>query len=223
MIQVNPRSPVFIQFIKYAVVAILAILIFNWFRSCSPEPIKPNTQTVIIPEKKGTFKPQKPESRPIDIKQTPITDKKKDGVVVVENPLNKKLIEENEKLKADYSKMSDSLKSKAFDKANQLNNFSSKFEDDNLLLNINGIVRGEVQEITPSYTIKSQKVEVPVKQTVFRLLGGAEIGSSIITPKLNFKANLMFQNRKGDIISGSYDTNQTIWIGYNKSIFNIKR
>ena len=223
MIQVNPRSPAFIQFLKYAVVAILAILIFNWFKGCSSGPVKPNTQTVIIPEKKGQFEPQKPESKTLEIKQTPINEVKKDGTVYISNPLNEKLLQENDKLKSDYSKMSDSLKSKAYEKAIKLNSFSSKFENDDILLNINGTVRGEVQEITPSYTIKSQKVEVPVKQTVFRLLAGAEIGSSIITPKLNFKANLMFQNRKGDIISGSYDTNQTIWIGYNKSIFNIKR
>lgn len=223
MIQINPRSPVFIQFVKYAAVAILAILIFNWFKSCSHDPIKPTTQKVIVPAILGKFEPKKPVSKPLEIKQTPIKEPKKGSTVYKENPLNKKLAAENEKLKSDYLKMSDSLKSKAYDKAIQLNSFSSKFEDDNLLLSINGTVRGEVQEITPSYTIKKREVEIKPKETVFRLLAGAEVGSSIIVPKLNFKANLMFQNRKGDIISGSYDTNQTVWIGYNKSIFNIKR
>jgi len=220
MIQLNPRSPVFIQFVKYAAVAILTVLIFNWFKGCSPDPIKPTTQKVIVPAISGKFEPK---SKPIDIKHGPIKESKKDGFVYIKNPLNEKLLAENEKLKADYAKMSDSLKSKAYDKAIQLNSFSSKFEDENLLLNLNGTVRGEVQEITPSYTIKKREVETKTKETVFRLLAGAEIGSSIITPKLNFKANLMFQNRKGNIISGSYDTNQTVWIGYNKSIFNIKR
>lgn len=220
MIQINPRSPVVIQILKYVAVAVLAILIFSWFKSCS-SPTDTKTQTIIIPEIKGHFKPQKPISSPILIKAN--SPQLKNNNIYVKNPLNDILFKENEKLKADYLKMSDSLKFKAFEKSIELNAFSSKFEDDNLLININGIVRGEVQEITPSYTIKERKIEVPVKQTVFRLLSGAEIGSSIITPKLNFKANLMFQNRKGDIISGSYDTNQNLWIGYNKSIFNIKR
>lgn len=222
MSQINLRSPVIISILKYVTVAVLSILIFNWFQNCSG-PEKPNTQTVIVPEIKGDFEPQKPESKPLEIKKQPINQVKKDGTVYVTNPLNEKLLQENEKLKSDFNKMSDSLKSKAYDKSIELNTFSSKFEDANLLLTINGIVRGEVHELTPSYTIKERKIDFPVKQTVFRLLAGAEVGSNIITPKLNFKGNLMFQNRKGDIISGSYDTNNTVWIGYNKSIFNIKR
>jgi len=153
--------------------------------------------------------PEKDQKKPII--------KWKDKEIIVENPLNTELVEQYVKAKDSIERLNLYLKSI------QLNSFSSKFEDDNLLLNINGTVRGEVQEITPSYTIKKREVEVKTKETVFRLLAGAEVGSSIIVPKLNFKANLMFQNRKGDIISGSYDTNQTVWLGYNKSIFNIKR
>lgn len=223
MIQINPRSPALKQFLKYFVVAVLSILIFNWFKGCKSGPKKAETQTVTIPKVSGKFEPKKPESKPIEIIQNPINEVKKDGTVYVPNPLNEKLLMENEKLKSDYSKMSDSLKSKTYEKAIELNSFSSRFEDDNLLLNINGVVRGEVEEITPSYTIKERKVEITPKKTVFRLLAGAEIGSSIIAPKLNFKGNLMFQNRKGDIISTSYDTNKNVWVGYNKSIFNIKR
>lgn len=223
MIQINPRSPAFIQLLKYAAVAIISILIFSWVKSCSSGPETPKTQTVIVPAKSGSFEPKKPDSKPLEIKQDPITDVKKDITVYIPNPLNEKLLQENEQLKLDYSKMSDSLKAKTYEKAIELNTFSSRFEDKFMVLNINGTVRGEVQEITPSYTIKKQKIEVPVKETVFRLLAGAEIGSSIIAPKLNFKANLMFQNRKGDIITTSYDTNKNVWVGYNKSIFNIKR
>lgn len=223
MTQINLRSPAFIQLLKYAVVAIISISIFSWVKSCGSETAATKTQTVIVPEKSGSFEPKKPDSKPLEIKQQPIGNVKKEGTVYISNPLNEKLLHENEQLKLDYSKMSDSLKAKTYEKAIELNSFSSKFEDDNLFININGIVRGEVQEITPSYTIKQQKIEAPVKESVFRLLAGAEIGSSIITPKLNFKANVMFQNRKGDIISTSYDTNKNVWVGYNKSIFNIKR
>jgi hypothetical protein len=47
-----------------------------------------------------------------------------------------------------------------FGKAVKLNKFSTKFEDDNLLLNIDGVVQGEVQEVTPSYTIKKKEVQL---------------------------------------------------------------
>lgn len=221
MIQINPRSPVLIQLLKYIIVAALAILAFNWFKSCSSGPENPKTQTVIVPEIKGEFKPQKPINIPILIKAN--SPQLKNNPVYIKNPLNDILLKENEKLKAEYLKMSDSLKLKAFENSIELNDFSSKFEDYNLLININGTVRGEVQEIIPSYVIKERKIEVPIKQTVFKLLVGAEIGSSIEQPKFNVRANLMFQNCKGDIISGSYDTNKNIWIGYNKSIFNIKK
>lgn len=222
--QINLRSPVLITALKYIAFALIFHFVLGWFKGCSSGPKKEDTQTVVIPAIAGKFEAKKPKSTPLEIKQTPIQEPKKGSTVYKENPLNKKLVEENEKLKSDYAKMSDSLKSKAYDKAIQLNMFSSKFEDDNLFLNINGTVRGEIQEVgVPSYTIKKREVEAKTKETVFRLLAGAEVGSSIITSKLNFKANLMFQNRKGDVISGSFDTDQTVWIGYNKSIFNIKR
>jgi hypothetical protein len=223
MEQINLRSPLLITALKYIAFALIFHFALGWFNGCSSGTKKEDTQTVTIPAISATFKPQKPISKPLEVKQTTIKEVKKYGLVYVENPLNKKLLEENEKLKSDYSKMSDSLKSKTYYKAIELKSFHSKFEDDNLLLNFNGIVRGEVQEITPSYTIKKREVDIKPKETVFRLLAGLETGVSIDRPKLNFKANLMFQNRKGDIISGSFDTNNTAWIGYNKSIFNIKR
>lgn len=230
MKQINLLSSSFISLLKYALVAVLAILIFNWFKGCSSEPDKPKTQTVIIPEIKGKFEPKKPQSKPIEIIQKPINEVKKDGTVYVTNQLNEKLLQENEKLKAGYAKMSDSLKSKAYDKAIELNSFSSRFEDENLLIDINGIVRGEVQEITPSYTIKPRKVEITPKQTVFRLLVGVKLKSGIISPNLNIESNLMIQNKRGDIISAGYsnknlnELNKDIWsVGYYKSIFNIKK
>jgi hypothetical protein len=50
-----------------------------------------------------------------------------------------------------------SIKQLLFGTAIKLNKFSTKFEDDNLLLNIDGVVQGEVQEVTPSYTIKKKR------------------------------------------------------------------
>ncbi len=216
----NPISP----FLKEAFKYLGWILLFFalWFKGCSHNEKSTVTAKVVIPEVKGKFEAKKPINVPI---LSPSRRQENDKKIYIENPIDPKLIAENEKMKSDFAKETDSLKKIiAYNKAVQLNKFSTKFEDDNLLLNIDGIVQGEVKEITPNYTIKEKKVEVQVKpkETVFRLLGGVELGNNTKLDGFAAKANLMLQNRKGNIISGSFDTNQTIWIGYNFSIFDIK-
>ena len=188
-----------------------------WLNAGAGKEIK--TVKVIVPTVTGKLESKKPELKPLEIKQEPIV--KKDGLVYKENPFNIILSEENTKLKSDYSKMSDSLKSKAYDKAIELNTFSYKSEDKYLKLTIDGIVRGEVSEITPSYTIKEQESEVFVKEKLpgLKVLGGVEVGNTKTLDDLSFKGSVLFQNRKGNIISAGYDTDNKIWLGYYRSIF----
>ena len=188
-----------------------------WLNAGAGKEIK--TVKVIVPTVTGKLESKKPELKPLEIKQEPIV--KKDGLVYKENPFNIILAEENTKLKSDYSRMSDSLKSKAYDKAIELNTFSYKSEDKYLKLTIDGIVRGEVSEITPSYTIKEQESEVFVKEKLpgLKVLGGVEVGNTKTLDDLSFKGSVLFQNRKGNIISAGYDTDNKIWLGYYRSIF----
>lgn len=218
---INLYHPLWKEFLKY--LGWILLFVFLWFRGCSG--ITPATQTakVIVPEVKAKFEAKKPVHEAISsIKERTATGKE---ILQVENPIYKKLISENEKLKSEYAKANDSIKQLSFNKAIQLNKFSTKFEDENVVLNINGVVQGEVKEITPNYTIKERKMEVPVKakETMFRLLGGLELGNNRQFDNFTAKANLMLQNKKGNIISGSFDTNQNVWIGYHFSIFNIKK
>jgi len=205
-------------------IVIIVLLIFL-FRSCQGNEESTVTAKVVVPEVKGKFEAKKPV-------HIPITNSVVKEYLTTEKPsfsrsqeVDKKLLAENEKLKKDFAKANDSIKQLSFNKAIQLNKFSTKFEDENLVLNIDGIVQGEVKEITPNYKIKEKKIEVPVKvkETVFRLLAGVEVGNTTQLDAFKLRANIMFQNRKGNIISGSFDTNQTVWVGYNVSIFNIKR
>jgi hypothetical protein len=221
--QVNLQSPILKESFKY--LGWILLFIFLWLNSCSHAEKSTVTATAIVPEVKGQFEVKKVINIPIVIKAN-LPQLKKGEKIYVENPVDEKLIAENEKLKLDFAKETDSLKKIiAYNKAVQLNKFSSKFEDDNLLLNIDGIVQGEVKEITPRYTIKEKKVGIQVKpkETIFRLLGGLELGNNTKLDNFNIKANLMLQNRKGNIISGSFDTQQNIWMGYNVKIFDIKR
>lgn len=223
MTQINLNSPIIlftIKVIKYLLVAIVFHFAMEWFEGCSSEKTK-STQKVIIPEVFGKFEPKKPESKPLEIKQIPVTVIKKEGLVHKENSLNEKLLEENRSLKDKFKSVRDSIKLAMFEESNQINQFSSKFEDDNITLNINGIARGEVKEITPSYTIKRQKADVVVENKLpgLRVLGGVEVGNTKTLDNLSFKGSVLFQNRKGNIISAGYDTDNKIWLGYYKSIF----
>lgn len=225
MVQINLNSKWF-TLIKYFVFAIIFHLVISWFGGCS-NGSKQNVQKVVIPAVHGSFNSIKPESKPLEIKVNPILQTKKDGLVYVENPLNKKLLEENNQLKIDFALLkSDSLKQKTYEKAIELNSFSSKFQDKNIKLTINGIVRGEVQEITPVYEIKERETIVQVPSTVLRVLAGGSIGINKDLNQMAYKAGIDFQNKKGNIISAEYlNVNNQGYgmIGFKKSIFNIKR
>ena len=120
---------------------------------------------------------------------------------------------------------SDSIKqAEMFRLATELKNFESNFEDENLKLTINGIIAGnEVKEITPTYTIKAKKIDVPQKQVKFRMLVGGGLGNSLTFDKPLFNANVGFQNAKGNILRFSFDTEQRIMIGYDFSLFKITK
>lgn len=227
MIQINPRNPIIKKIFQFFIFAIIFHFAIGWFKGCSSESKKKNTQTITIPAVSGKFEPKKPDAKPLEIIQEPINEVKKDGTVYVTNPLNEKLAKENEKLKSDFAALkNDSLKQKVYEKSIELNSFSTKFEDDNLLLNINGTVRGEVQEVTPSYTIKERKTEVIVPETVLRVFIGAGVGINTDLDRGVYKLDLNFMNRKGDIFSGEYlrvNGQDFGMIGIKKSILNIKR
>ena len=170
---------------------------------------------VTVPAVSGTFESVKPI-------HTVITKTK--TVTTKDTSLISKLQSENDKLKCDFEKANDSLKLVIFNQAIQLKEFSHTFNDSNITATASGIVRGEVQSLKLNYTIKEKTVIVPKpKETVFRLLGGLEIGNNKTLDNFTAKANLMFQNRKGNIISGSIDMNQNVFLGYNAQIFQVKR
>ena len=120
---------------------------------------------------------------------------------------------------------SDSIKqAEMFRLATELKNFESNFEDENLKLTINGIIGGnQVKEMTPTYTIKAKKIDVPQKQVKFRMLVGGGLGNSLTFDKPLFNGNVSFQNAKGNILRFSFDTEQRIMIGYDFSLFKISR
>ena len=108
--------------------------------------------------------------------------------------------------------------------ATELKKFESNFEDENLKLTINGIIGGnEVKEITPTYTIKAKKIDVPQKKVKFRMLVGGGLGNSLTFDKPLFNGNVGFQNAKGNVLRFGYDSEKRITIGYDFSLFKISK
>ena len=216
MKQINLIGINFKEVFKWSGWVLLFILLF-FMKTYRTEP---NFNKVEFPEKKGVFKGLKPIHAEISNKSNSVVVKEK---VYISNPLNKQLLAENEILKDEFKIVDSINKILLYEKAIAINSFSTKFEDENLELNLSGIVRGEVQEITPSYVNKKQSIQVPNKQTIFRLLGGVEVGNTIQFDKLTFKANLGFQNKSGDVLNVGYDNQKVIWVGFSKSIFKIDK
>lgn len=229
MKQINLFTPFWKEALKYlGWILLFAVL---WFRGCAGNEESSTTAKVIVPEVKGKFEPKKPVHELFEMaKESP--EKAIKNISNEPSSIDFARIEmakENEKLKADFAKETDSLKKAiAYNKAIQLNKFSSKFEDENLTINIDGIVQGEVKEITPNYTIKKKIISVPVKQkeTVLRVLVGGGFGLNKELNQTVYKVDLNFQNRKGDIISGELlrvGDQSFAMVGYKKWVINIKR
>ncbi len=218
MIQITPILKEAIKWLGWAL--LFACL---WFHGCSHSTPATQIVKVNVPEVNGIFEAKKPVNVPIVIS----ANKTANMTIIkqIENPINAQLLAENLSLKTDFAKASDTIKKLKYSNAIQINNFSSTFEDSLVKIDINGKVRGQVIQTIPTYTIKQKTVETQIipKETVFRLLGGLEIGNNQTLSNPLFKANLGFQNRKGNIITISYDNKQNFYLGYNFSIFNIKR
>lgn len=187
----------------------LLIVLLLWFNGCKSE--KQVAQSITVPEVKGTFEAVKPTPITPEKKTVYVTRWKEKEVVTV-NPIDTVLSN-------NYLKATDSIKRlQMYVDAIQLHDYETKFDNNDLTLIVKSKVRGDLLEIKPDYTIKERKVEVQCKEVTFRLLAGAEVGTN-----KELKANIMIQNKKGNIISVSRDLKNNYFIGYNFSIFTIKK
>jgi hypothetical protein len=191
---------------------VVAVVIILFFKACNPEP---KFVTVETPEIKGQFIGQKPNAEIIHD-----TVYLKGNTVVKVNPLNAKLKYENSILIEQFLIVDSINKVLLYEKAIAINKFSTSFDDEFLELNIEGIVRGEVQEITPNYKIKSRKLEVPIKikQPYFSLRAGAEIGNNQNFDGFVYKGNIFINN-----FSISVDNQKNYFVGYSIPILTLKK
>lgn len=119
-----------------------------------------------------------------------------------------------------FETSTDSVKTNMFIEATKIRQYKQQFNDSIADISIFAETKGELLKIAPTVTVKAR---LPEKKTIFAVYAGA---SSYVNPNLdfNYKLNLRFQNKKGDLISGSYDVfNKVVFLGYDIRILNIKK
>ncbi len=213
--QINIFSKNLDKFILYLGWILLFIVL--WFKGCeSPQPA---TTQIKIKEV---------------IKTLPADTIIKHHVVKVPNKTNDKLSkdilqmydrleayqEEIDNMQSEYAYSDSIQKAKMYAMATELKKFDSEFEDDKIKLLISGYVSGsEVKEITPTYTIKEQKIDVPLPKRKISVLGGVFIANNIQLQKPLFGAELGLINKKGNLLKIAFDTDKRFYFGYSKKFF----
>jgi hypothetical protein len=195
--------------------------ILLWLNGCESDKIENKTR-VTIPEVRGSFEPAKEITHTIiDTVYLDKIIKTNDAKLI--NDIST-LYNENEALKQAYLNETDSLKRELmYLKSIQLNEFYHTFDNDTINITVKGIVQGEVKSFQPFYTIKERQQNVNIPVVKFRLLTGLGVGNSINFDKPLFKANLGFQNTKGNILRASFDTEKRFMLEYDFSLFSIKK
>jgi hypothetical protein len=206
---------------KYGYSAIIVILLIIIFlqRSCNNkyDDGTPKQKEVVVPAVKDSFKSVKPTI----VKLPPIHDTiiAKGDTIIVTEPLDKTLAK-------NYLQAKDSIgRLNLYLSSIQRRKYSQTFTDNNISITVDAEATGTINSIKPSYVIKERKVEAPVviKQTAYALYTGVEIHNNNGLGVLGVKADLGVQNRRGDIYTIGYDTNNNIYLGYKIRLINIKK
>lgn len=205
------------------IIAILFLLL--WFKGCGSS--EPTTVEVTIPEVKGSFEAVKPKHSLVQELSTEpknlSTGVQKGNDEFLQSEINR-LLKEYNSLNDAFARANDSLQQEIYKRTIAPKLFSHTFDTDTINATVKGIVaNGEVDKLKLDYTIKLKTIDVKVPQVKFRLLGGVEVGATKEFDKFNTKVNLGFQNKKGDVISVSADTDKRFYLGYSFAIFSIKK
>jgi len=214
---------------------IIGLILVGMFGGCPGEKV-PVTVEVTIPATTGKMEAVKP-------KQEVITKKNNHIVGINKKVLEKMTDKEREffqfqldsliSLNTAYEKefiYSDSVKkNNLYKEAIQLKSFNQPFENDKIKINATGLVRGTIESIGFDYEIKEQKINVEIprqKETYLRVLAGGGFGINKALNQSVWKANIGFQNKKGNIVRGSFQKigSQDYYLAeYDISILNWKR
>lgn len=200
---------------SYKIVLLALLLLISSFfigRFTKPKDIKYVTVKVTTPAIKGSSEiitnlvPYK------IIKDSVIY---RDTIVYKENL---ELIERFNKIETEKGRL------EAYIKSITLNKYNIPYEDKYIKTNSLLTTRGEIVSFEQKYEIKPQdiSIDVPTKETKFALYAGAGLSNNLQLNNFAVQGNIGFQNKKGDILSINYDTQNNITVGYSFRLINIK-
>jgi hypothetical protein len=130
-----------------------------------------------------------------------------------------KLFEENNQMQLEFMKMDSLQQIQAYAKAIEINAFKERFEDSYIDAYVSGKVSGKIHDMKFDYTIKPQTISVDAPKPKNHLYLGVNVANNLQLNKPLFSAGLGIQNKRGNILNASFDTEKRIGIGYYKKLF----
>lgn len=198
------------------ILLILVLIVLGWSTFFNVGEVKnPDPVTIVIPESSGT-------SGKVDLEQPVEKD-----TVYIKGDSYPLVVDSG--YKALYEKALDSLEKKEL----YLQAVAIRTYKDTILDNEEIVITGEAEtrgwllNYKVDYNIKEKKFvytpEVVTQLPKLTLGAGLELGIPTSTES-NFalKGNISAMNKKGNEINISYDTNETVWLGYKLNFKIIK-
>jgi hypothetical protein len=185
-----------------------------WFKGCEPKTQYVDKIKIVTKEVKGSILTKD------KIIHVPITKTVKDtsgtGFYVAQID---KLFEENQQMQLEFMKMDSLQQIQAYAKATELSDFKQSFDDKNINAQVYGKVFGNVKEMRFDYTIKSQTITTDAPKPKNHLYLGLNVANNLQFDKPLFSGGIGLQNKRGNILNASFDTEKRIGFGYQLKIF----
>ncbi len=192
----------------------ILLFIVLFFRGCNTELQTAEKIKVVTKEIKGSIVTKE------KVINVPIIRTIKDtaGTGFYVNQIDK-LFEENNKMQLEFLKMDSLQQIQAYNKAIEINAFKQTFDDKYINAQVSGEVMGNVKQMRLDYTIKPQELKVDAPKQKNNLYLGVNVANNLQLNKPLFSAGIGIQNKKGNILNFSFDTEKRIGIGYYKKLF----
>jgi hypothetical protein len=192
----------------------ILLFIVLFFRGCNAEPQFAEKIKIQTKEVKGKTIIK------TNIVHVPITKTVKDtsgtGFYVAQID---KLFEENQQMQLEFMKMDSLQQIQAYAKATELNDFKQSFEDKYINAQVYGKVFGNVKEMRFDYTLKPQTITTDAPKPKNHLYLGLNVANNLQFDKPLFSGGIGLQNKRGNILNASFDTEKRIGFGYQLKFF----
>lgn len=189
----------------YIIIAILVAIIFLQ-RSCNRKTvIKTNNTVSYDTVYRPKYLPSKVITNYKNIKGETINVKGRIDTVIVKQ----------------FEMAGDIKKDSLFKNAIKIRQYSQDFNDSLADVSIFAETQGELLKLAPTIKIKAR---LPEKKSVFAVYAGGGLYTNTSFSMSGYKLNLRVQNKRGDLISASYNpVNKSVFAEYDLRIINIKK